>query len=29
VPQFTPSDEEERLLWEGAQNAREAMRGTP
>ena len=29
VPQFTPSDEEEQLLWEGAQNAREAMRGTP
>ncbi len=29
VPQFTPSNEEEKSLWDGAQNARDAMRGTP
>ena len=28
VPQFTPSNEEEKSLWDGAQNARDAMRGT-
>ena len=29
VPQFTPSTEEEKMLWDGAQSARDAMRGTP
>ncbi|RAH16836.1 MAG: hypothetical protein CMB58_003090 [Methanobacteriota archaeon] len=29
VPQFTPSNEDEKSLWDGAQNARDAMRGTP
>ena len=28
VPQFTPSNAEEKSLWDGAQNARDAMRGT-
>ena len=28
VPQFPPSNEEENSLWDGAQNARDAMRGT-
>jgi len=28
VPQFTPSNEDEKSLWDGAQNARDAMRGT-
>ena len=28
VPQFTPSNEEEKSLWDGAQNAGDAMRGT-
>ena len=29
VPQFTPTTEEEKILWDGAQSARDAMRGTP